>query len=59
MDLNISGLFGLVTLAIVVYVILQIAQSTATTGRKALWIVVVLILPLIGAIAWWFMGPKR
>lgn len=59
MDLNISGIFGLLTLAIAVYVILQVAQSSATTGKKVLWIVIVLVLPLLGAILWWFMGPKN
>ncbi|MFK8017295.1 MAG: PLD nuclease N-terminal domain-containing protein [Gammaproteobacteria bacterium] len=58
MDLKISGIFGLLTLAVTVYVILNIAGSNATTKTKALWIVLVLILPLIGSILWWFTGPK-
>ncbi len=58
MDLQITGIFGLLTLIIAVYVIIQILGSNADTARKVLWIVLVLILPLIGAILWWFMGPK-
>jgi len=58
MDLKISGIFGLLTLAVTVYVILNIAGSNAATKTKVLWIVLVLVLPLIGSILWWFTGPK-
>ncbi len=45
--------FGSLTGAIV-----NIAQSGASTGAKALWIVFVLVLPLVGFLAWLVAGPR-
>jgi len=53
-----EGLIGLVILILDVWAILKIAQSNASTGSKALWIVLVLILPILGLIIWFFAGPK-
>jgi len=52
------GIFGILLLIAVVYAVISIAQSNADTGKKALWIVLVLLLPLLGFILWWFLGPK-
>lgn len=54
-----GGLFGLLILAADVWAILNIIQSTATTGTRALWIILVLVLPLLGVIAWYFFGPRE
>lgn len=51
------SIFGLLILLADVFAILKIAHSSATTEKKALWILLVLILPLIGLIAWFFAGP--
>ncbi|MFV1978796.1 MAG: PLDc N-terminal domain-containing protein [Myxococcota bacterium] len=29
-----------------------------STGSKALWIVLVLVLPVLGFVIWYFAGPK-
>jgi hypothetical protein len=52
-----TGIFGALILLADIYAILKIAQSSATTGAKALWICVVILLPLLGLIAWFFLGP--
>ena len=54
-----GGLFGLLVLAANVWAILNIFQSSATTGTKALWIILVLVLPLLGVIIWYFAGPRE
>jgi hypothetical protein len=56
--MEVRGFFGILVLIADVYAILQIAQSSATTARKTLWIVLVLLLPLLGFILWYLMGPK-
>lgn len=56
--MEVRGFFGILVLIADVYAILQIAQSSASTGKKALWIVLVLLLPLLGFILWYLMGPK-
>lgn len=53
-----GGLFGLIILIADVWAIVNIFQSGADTGKKVLWIVIVFVLPLLGFILWYFMGPK-
>ncbi|MGH8167682.1 MAG: PLDc N-terminal domain-containing protein [Woeseiaceae bacterium] len=56
--MEVKGIFGILFLIADVYAILQIAQSGASTGKKTLWIVLVLLLPLVGFILWYLLGPK-
>ncbi|EUC69283.1 hypothetical protein Y017_14530 [Alcanivorax sp. 97CO-5] len=50
-------LLGLLQLAVAIYAIVMILQSSAETGAKVLWVLLVLIVPLIGLIIWALMGP--
>jgi len=52
------SLFGLLHLIIVIVVITNIVKSQESTGSKILWAVIVLVFPLLGLIAWFFLGPK-
>ena len=52
-----EGILGLLILIADIYAIVKIAQSSADTVKKVIWILVVLILPVIGLIAWYFVGP--
>ena len=52
------GLWGLLLLIADIWAIVNIIQSSADTGRKVLWIVLVLVLPLFGLILWFFLGPR-
>lgn len=52
------GLFGIIILAVDIWAILKIASSSASTGAKALWIVLILVLPVLGLILWALLGPK-
>lgn len=51
------GLWPIIHVAIVVYVVIQILGSGVDTGEKILWVVIVALLPLIGLGIWFFMGP--
>jgi hypothetical protein len=53
-----NGLFGLLILIGDVWAIINIIQSSVSNGKKLLWTVVVLLLPLLGLILWFFLGPK-
>jgi hypothetical protein len=55
---EVTGLFSLLVLIAVVYAIVNIFGSNASTGSKVIWIVVVLVLPVIGLIVWFFAGPR-
>jgi hypothetical protein len=58
MNIEVGGLFGLILLILDVFAIVKTIGSSAATGTKVLWIVVILLLPLLGLILWWLMGPK-
>ena len=52
------GLFGLVILALDIWGIINVVGSGATTGVKLLWILLIVLLPVIGLIAWVLAGPR-
>jgi len=53
-----SGLWGLIVLIADIWALVSILQSSADTGTKVLWVVVVVFLPVLGFILWYFIGPK-
>ena len=54
-----SGIIGLLILIADIYAILNIFQSSAKTAEKILWTLLVLFLPLIGLVIWYFAGPGK
>jgi succinate dehydrogenase/fumarate reductase cytochrome b subunit len=58
MHFGYNGLLGLLVLAGDIWAILNIAQSSASNEKKLIWILVVLLLPLLGLILWFLMGPR-
>ena len=52
------GLLGLLVLVADVWAIVNIFQSSADTGKKVLWTVLVILLPVLGLILWYFLGPR-
>ena len=53
-----QGLFGVIVLIADVWALVNILQSSADTGKKVLWTVLVIVLPVLGFILWYFLGPK-
>ena len=53
-----QGLFGLVVLIADVWAIVNVFQSSADTAKKVIWTVLIIILPVLGFILWYFLGPK-
>ncbi|WP_422031188.1 PLDc N-terminal domain-containing protein [Roseovarius sp.] len=56
--LEISGIGGFILLVLDIWAIVSIVGSSATTGRKVLWVLLVVILPLLGFIIWLLFGPR-
>ena len=50
---------GLVILVLDIWAALKVLQSGASTGAKVLWTLVIVVLPVLGIIIWFFAGPKR
>lgn len=58
MRLGNVGLWGIIVLIADIYAIINVAQSSETPLKKAVWIVVILLMPVLGFVLWWFLGPK-
>ena len=58
MGIEIGGVFGLLILIADIWAIIHIAQSSSSPAAKALWIVLVLVLPVLGLVIWFFAGPR-
>ena len=53
-----NSLWGLLILAGDIWAIINIFQSSASNERKLLWTLVVVLLPVLGLILWFFLGPR-
>ena len=58
MHMYINGFWGLVHLALLIWALVSIVQSNATTAKKVGWILLIALLPLLGFIIWLLLGPK-
>jgi hypothetical protein len=54
-----EGIIGLLIFIADIWAIINILQSRAKGSTKFIWILVIILLPLIGLLIWFFTGPKR
>ncbi len=52
------GILGIIIFILDVIAILNVLGSGTSMGTKILWILLILFLPVIGLIIWYFAGPK-
>ena len=52
------SVWGILVLAGDIWAIINIFQSSVSNEKKLLWIIVVVLLPLLGLILWFFLGPR-
>ena len=55
---GVHSIFGFLVLIGDVWAIMNIFQSAASNGKKLLWTVVVILLPVLGLILWFLLGPR-
>jgi hypothetical protein len=53
-----EGFGGFIVLIADVWAIVNILQSGGSTADKVLWTVIVIVLPILGFILWFFFGPR-
>lgn len=58
MGLEITGLGALIILVLDIWALVSIVSSTASTGEKVLWALLIVLLPLIGFLLWLIAGPR-
>lgn len=54
-----GGIIGLIVLAFDVWAIINVIGSSVSLVAKILWILAILLLPIIGLIAWLIAGPRK
>ncbi len=58
MGIEATGIVGLLVLALDIWAILNTLSAPATPGSRLLWILLILVLPVIGVILWFLLGPR-
>jgi VIT1/CCC1 family predicted Fe2+/Mn2+ transporter len=53
-----NGLIGVLVLAGDIWAILNIFQSSVSNEKKLIWIIAVVLLPVLGLLLWYFLGPR-
>jgi hypothetical protein len=53
-----QGLLGLIILIADIWAIINIINSSEKVSTKFIWVIVILLLPLIGLMIWYFAGPR-
>ena len=53
------SIWGVLVLIGDIWAIINILQSSASNEKKLLWTIVVVLLPLLGLILWFFLGPRN
>ncbi len=54
-----GGILGLIVLVLDIIALVDVLKSSMDTGKKALWIILVLILPVIGMVFYFLIGKKN
>jgi heme/copper-type cytochrome/quinol oxidase subunit 2 len=51
-------LIGLLIFIADIWAILNIAQSSSENLKKAIWIAIIVFLPVLGLVLWFLFGPR-
>ena len=52
-------IIGVLILALEIYVIYMILSGGGDAGKKLLWVILVLLLPVLGMILWFLFGRAK
>ncbi|HXY55653.1 MAG TPA: PLDc N-terminal domain-containing protein [Nitrospirota bacterium] len=53
-----STILGLVVLVLDIIAIIDVLKSSMATGKKILWIILILVLPIVGMVLYFLIGKK-
>ena len=54
-----EALLGLAVLVLDIVAIVDVLGSSMATGRKVLWIILILVLPFVGMVLYFLVGKKQ
>lgn len=49
---------GIILFLLVIFALVDIVKSSAPTSKKLLWVLIILIIPFVGAILYFLMGRE-
>ena len=58
MSIGYNSILGLLILAADIWAIINIFQSSVSNEKKLIWTIAVVLLPVLGLILWFFLGPR-
>ncbi len=58
MNVGHNNLRGVLVLVGDIWAFISIFQSSASKERKLIWAIAVVLLPILGLILWYFLGPR-
>jgi hypothetical protein len=53
------SLWSALILVLDVIALVSLLKSSADTGKKILWALLIILLPVVGMVLYFFMGPGR
>ena len=54
-----GALIGLVVLVLDIVALVDVIKSSVETGKKVLWVILILVLPIIGMVLYFLIGKKK
>ena len=58
MGIEVGGILGFIILILDIFAIIKVFNSNTGVGAKVVWTLIIVLLPVIGLVAWYFAGPK-
>lgn len=58
MGIEVTGIFGLLILILDIWAIINTVSAPTSMGSKLLWVLLILLLPVVGVLIWFFFGPR-
>ena len=55
----IFGLIGLVIFVLDIIALFDVLKSSMDTSKKALWIILILLLPVVGMVLYFLLGERK
>lgn len=53
-----TTILGLVVLVLDIIAIIDVLKSSMATGKKIVWIILILVLPIVGMVLYFLIGKK-
>ena len=58
MHFGYKSIWGVLVLVGDIWAVMNIFQSSVSNEKKLIWIIAVVLLPVLGLVLWFFLGPR-